>query len=312
MITSTSDMTGRASSGMRRSAQIPASTSRKVPVKTRKRLRAHASIHREITLHPSRGVHIQLLAGDRLSVLSREDCYLPSSAASQLARSLVNTVSFIAEGDGNTHCCHAHRWHGWHGKCDGYFCAGNERPICVCESHAKNVASLVRRAWIRTEFDIRPRSIDNRRCARTGRRRNKGAERGLKLAFRVDKKISGGDDALARLQSFQNLKVVFDARAQLNVTRFQITIATIHKNNLASTGLQNATCGEYKLSAHWNLKVYVDEHAWFQQKSRIGKHNAHVCRPRVHVYLRINKIHASCESPAWVRIHSERGGIADF
>ena len=50
-------------------AQMPASTSRSVPVKTRKRLRAHQSIHREIMLHPSRRVDAELLAGDGLAVL---------------------------------------------------------------------------------------------------------------------------------------------------------------------------------------------------------------------------------------------------
>ena len=57
-------------------------------MKTRKRFRAHQSIHREITLHPSRGVHAQLLAGDRLPVLFGDDRDLPCSAALQVGLDL--------------------------------------------------------------------------------------------------------------------------------------------------------------------------------------------------------------------------------
>src|SRR5438132_1586726 len=57
MITCTSEMSGRASRGIWRIDQIPASVSRSTPVKTRKRLCAHHSMIREITLHTSRGIH---------------------------------------------------------------------------------------------------------------------------------------------------------------------------------------------------------------------------------------------------------------
>src|SRR6266581_7047386 len=84
-MTWTSEMSGNASSGIRRSDQIPASTSSSVPVNTRKRFCAHQSIQREITLHSSRGVHAELFAGDDLPVLSRHDRDLPRSPAIQLA-----------------------------------------------------------------------------------------------------------------------------------------------------------------------------------------------------------------------------------
>src|SRR5216684_222757 len=61
-------MSGNASRGIWRRAQIPVSTSRTVPMKTRKRFRAHQSIHREITLHASRGIHAQLLGRDAMPI----------------------------------------------------------------------------------------------------------------------------------------------------------------------------------------------------------------------------------------------------
>src|ERR1700674_1468204 len=84
-ITSTSEMSGSASSGIWRKAQIPASTSSRVPVKTRKRFRPHQSIHRAITSHPPCGVHAHLLAGNDLTILFGKDRDLPSSATSKLA-----------------------------------------------------------------------------------------------------------------------------------------------------------------------------------------------------------------------------------
>src|SRR5579859_760125 len=85
MITSTSEISGSASSGIWRNAQMPASTSSSVPVKTRKRLREHQSIHREITSHTSRCVHTQLFASYDLSVLLGQYRHLPGSAAFKLA-----------------------------------------------------------------------------------------------------------------------------------------------------------------------------------------------------------------------------------
>src|SRR5437867_10873747 len=98
MRTCTSEISGSASSGMRRSDQIPASTRSNVPVKMRKRFFAHQSIHRAITLHPSRGVHAQLLAGNGLPILLGDDRDLPRSAAVELRWSLVESVSFVAQG----------------------------------------------------------------------------------------------------------------------------------------------------------------------------------------------------------------------
>src|SRR6202047_2702446 len=102
-------MSGNASSGMRRRAQIPESTSRSVPMKTRKRFCAHQSIHREITLHASRGVHAELLCRDELPILFGEDGDLPGSAAIKLSRTFIETVALVAESDRRAHRCHAHR-----------------------------------------------------------------------------------------------------------------------------------------------------------------------------------------------------------
>src|SRR6266436_9085132 len=96
-MTSTSEISGKASSGMRRSPKMPASTRNSVPVKTRKRFRAHQSIHRAITLHSSRGVHTELFAGDSLAVFPRHNRDLPSSTAFKLAGTFVDARSFRSE-----------------------------------------------------------------------------------------------------------------------------------------------------------------------------------------------------------------------
>src|SRR5260370_14077705 len=96
-------MSGNASSGICRKAQMPVSTRRSVPMKTRKRFRAHQSIHREITSHPSRGVHAQLLGCDELAVLFCKDCGLPGSSALKLSRTFIDAVALVAESDGWTH-----------------------------------------------------------------------------------------------------------------------------------------------------------------------------------------------------------------
>src|SRR5882762_996981 len=103
MMTCTSEISGSASSGMRRNDQIPASTRSNVPVKTRKRFFAHQSIHRAITLHSSRGVQAHLFAGESLAVLFRDDGNLPSAAAVELARSFIEAISFVAQADRSAH-----------------------------------------------------------------------------------------------------------------------------------------------------------------------------------------------------------------
>src|SRR5579864_261703 len=103
MTTWTSEISGSASSGMRRSAQIPARTSASVPVKTRKRLRVHQSIQRVITLRPPFRRHVQLLPGEGLAVTLRDDRHLPRSTRFKLAPSLVNAPAAIAEREVRAH-----------------------------------------------------------------------------------------------------------------------------------------------------------------------------------------------------------------
>src|SRR5215469_7104474 len=105
-------MSGSASREICRRLQMPASTSITVPVKTRKRLRAHHSIHLAITLHPSRRVDAELLAGDGLPVLLRGDRDLPGTAAAELARSFVEAVTLVRTFDVGTHGRHSHGGHG--------------------------------------------------------------------------------------------------------------------------------------------------------------------------------------------------------
>src|SRR5580692_11182089 len=117
-MTWTSEMSGNASRGIRRSDQIPASTRSSVPVKTRKRFFAQQSIHRAITLLSSRSVDAQLLAGDGLPVLLGDDRDLPSSAAVELGGSFIEAITFVAQGDRGAHCRHTHRGHRRHKESD--------------------------------------------------------------------------------------------------------------------------------------------------------------------------------------------------
>src|SRR5437879_9307052 len=142
-------MSGNASRGIWRRAQIPVSTSRTVPMKTRKRFCAHQSIHREITLHAARGIHAQLLARDELAILFCEDGDLPSSAAIKLSRSFIETVALVAEGDECTHRCHAHRGHRGHEKCHADLRAGARCSTRICKFQADIVASFSRWGRIR-------------------------------------------------------------------------------------------------------------------------------------------------------------------
>src|SRR5579859_2700720 len=128
---------------------MPASTSSAVPMKTRKRFCAHQSIHREITLHASRGVHAKLLGRDELAILFCKDGHLPGAAAVKLSRTFIESIALVAESEGCTHRCHAHSGHRRHEKCHADFRPGNGRSTRICEFHAEHVASFPRRGRVR-------------------------------------------------------------------------------------------------------------------------------------------------------------------
>src|SRR5216683_1244824 len=151
-MTWTSEMSGKASSGIRRKDQIPESTSSSVPVNTRKRLCAHQSIQREITLHASRGVHAELFAGDDLSVLSRKNRDLPRSAAVELPWTLIEPIFFFSERNLRSHCSHTHRGHGGHGKGDGNFGTRDGGSGCIGELHTEGVVAFPGRIGFGCEF----------------------------------------------------------------------------------------------------------------------------------------------------------------
>src|SRR6266566_89363 len=148
MMTSTSEMSGNASSGIRRKDQIPASTSNSVPVNTRKRFRAQQSIHRTITLHPSRGGYGDLFAGDSLAVFPRQDCDLPGSPASKLAGTFVDARSPFGECHWCAHGRHSHLWHGGHEEGHADLCTRDWGAAGIRELHAKHIAALMGRARI--------------------------------------------------------------------------------------------------------------------------------------------------------------------
>src|SRR5215472_2152239 len=91
----TSEMSGRASSGMFCKDRIPAATSAAVAMKTRKRLRTHQSIRREIMLHSSFRVQGYLLRDDGPAVFLSKDANLPCAAASKRELAFVHSVASI-------------------------------------------------------------------------------------------------------------------------------------------------------------------------------------------------------------------------
>src|SRR5882724_12069886 len=185
-MTCTSEMSGSASSGIRRRDQIPASTSSSVPVNTRKRFCAHQSIQREITLHSSRGVHAELFAGDDLAVLPCKNRGLPGSAAVELPWTLIKSVSFVCKRNLRAHRGHAHSWHSGHGKGDGNFSTRDRSSRCIGELHTEGVAAFARRIGFGCEFRFYLWSV-HRSCRAGARRRgNKGTECRFELAFRID------------------------------------------------------------------------------------------------------------------------------
>src|SRR5260370_19594712 len=155
MMTCTSEISGRASGGMRRSDQIPASTRSNVPVKTRKRFFAHQSIHRAITLHSSRGVDAQLLAANGLPILFSGDRDLPRATAVELGCSFIETIPFVVQPDRCTHRGHAHCGHRRPKECDGDFRTGNRSATCLDELHSNGVAAFAWRSRVCPELDVR-------------------------------------------------------------------------------------------------------------------------------------------------------------
>src|SRR5713101_9650121 len=185
-MTWTSEISGNASSGIRRKDQIPASTSSNVPVNTRKRFCAHQSIQREITLHSSRGVHAELFAGDDLAVLLCKNHDLPRSAAVEFPWTLIESIALFGEWDLRSHRGHAHCWHRGHGKGDRNFSTRDRCTGCIGEPHTERVGALTGSVGFGCEFRFCLWNVHRSCRSCTGRRGNKRPERRLKLAFRVD------------------------------------------------------------------------------------------------------------------------------
>src|SRR5713226_2417667 len=180
IITCTSEMSGRASSGIFLRDQIPAMTSRKVPVKTRKRFPTHHSMTREIISHPPFGSDGGLLRGDHLTVFHDRDRDLPGAAGLQGSWPFVESVSLFGQRDLPDHGSHAHLRHRGHEIADGHLSAGERRTACINELHAKDVAPLVERRRLGGEFDLdvcfAGRAIHRRGSARARRRWHKRSE----------------------------------------------------------------------------------------------------------------------------------------
>src|SRR5882762_8931106 len=129
MMTCTSEISGRASSGMWPIDQMPAITNSKTPVNTRNRLRAHHSMVRLITLHSSRRIECEVLAHDDLSVLSGRDGHLPRATGAQVTVAFIQTATFVTRMDNGFHGGHSHVCHGGHKECNRDLSASNWFPV---------------------------------------------------------------------------------------------------------------------------------------------------------------------------------------
>src|SRR5215472_18742314 len=309
-MTCTSEISGSASKGMFRNDQIPASTSRRVATKTRKRFSAHQSIQRVITLHPSRGVEAELFRGDRLAILFRDDSDLPRSAAVELAGALVDSIPFFGERDGSTHRSHAHCRHSGHEEGDRHLRTRDGGAIRAGKFHANEVAASPRRSRIGRKFGRRLWRV-RRACAPgSWRRRHEGAERRLELAFRIDQEVRGSNDLFALLQAFQDDEAVAASGAKFNLARFEIAVAAIHENHLPGPGLQNPARGNHKLLSLRGFESDVHVHSGCEFETRIWESNASAHGARCHLHLRVEKVHAALKGPAGVGVHRKLRTVA--
>src|SRR5437763_1531556 len=151
-------MSGNASRGIRCIDQMPAMTSRNVAVKTRNRLRAHHSIIHVITLHSSRGVDGERLAGNYAPVLAGGDCDLPSSPGAEIAFDLIHAPAFVGEIHADLHRRHAHGRHSSHEKGDIDLCTADGSSAGCSQLYAENIAALLRRGGIGSKLGVRLRS----------------------------------------------------------------------------------------------------------------------------------------------------------
>src|ERR1017187_23246 len=97
MITWTSEISGRASSGTRCKDQMPANVNIETIANTRKRFREHISMIRAIISHSAFCIQAELLCGDKLSVLSGRNGHLPRTAHRQHGITLVESCAPFAE-----------------------------------------------------------------------------------------------------------------------------------------------------------------------------------------------------------------------
>src|SRR5258708_38718507 len=101
MMTWTSEMSGRASRGIRFRDQIPDNTSPATAIKTKKRFALHQSITRSIiaSSHRHRAGHrrVKLLIGEWLAILASSDSNKPSATALQIDIPRVRAVALISQ-----------------------------------------------------------------------------------------------------------------------------------------------------------------------------------------------------------------------
>src|SRR5262249_46166879 len=102
------------------------------------------------------------------------------------------------------------------------------------------------------------------------------------LAFRIEHELPGRDDALAFLQSANDLNlIVLAARAEIDRARFEFSILQGNEDRVLVAAAQNRGVRyEQRLGLQLGAELNRSEHSRFQEESGIVKLHPHFCRPR--------------------------------
>src|SRR5476651_2662518 len=108
----------------------------------------------------------------------------------------------------------------------------------------------------------------------------------LHPGFRIQKEVSRSDDALARLQTADNLHAVVESPAGLYLARLKVSIAAIHEDRFLETGIEHRVHRDGHRGRQYDAERHVHEHVRPQRQSRVVHFQTDLEGPRGGVELR--------------------------
>src|SRR6266508_2196063 len=102
------------------------------------------------------------------------------------------------------------------------------------------------------------------------------ADRRLELTFRIDQKITRGNDALSGLQTAQHFSAVTESPANGHLPLLEISVAPIDEHLLLESGVQNGGLRHRQDALAASAKLDIPVHLGFQDVARIGELDAHL------------------------------------